>query len=109
MGKGPFVRRASGGGRECMIGQWGLIGWFAKQPVPPKRVPMTNNARSETVATLPTFKGPWARGQRCLIPAVSYDEPNWEAGRNVWWRMRRRDGAMGACGPVERVDGPREW
>ena len=27
---------------------------------------MTNNARSESVATKPTFRGPWARNQRCL-------------------------------------------
>ena len=27
---------------------------------------MTNNARSESVATKPTFRGPRARNQRCL-------------------------------------------
>jgi putative SOS response-associated peptidase YedK len=31
--------------------------------------------------------------QRCIIPAVSFDEPNWETGKNVWWRFRRTDGA----------------
>ena len=24
---------------------------------------------------------------------VSFDEPNWESGKNVWWRFRRADGA----------------
>ena len=25
--------------------------------------------------------------------AWSFDEPNWETGKNVWWRFRRADGA----------------
>jgi len=32
------------------------------------------------------------RGQRCLIPALDYDEPYWGAGRNIWWRFARADG-----------------
>ena len=32
-------------------------------------------------------------GTSCIIPAVSFDEPNWESGKNVWWRFRRADGA----------------
>ena len=35
----------------------------------------------------------WGYGERCIIPAVSFDEPNWESGKNVWWRFRRADGA----------------
>ena len=58
-----------------------------------KRTPIsTNNCRIETAATAPSFKGPWARGQRCLIPAVDFDEPYWGTGRNIWWRFARRDG-----------------
>ncbi len=53
---------------------------------------MTNNARFETIAQLRTYRGPWSRGQRCVIPALSYDEPNWETGKNVWWTLRRADG-----------------
>ena len=44
------------------------------------------------MATKPTFRGPWSRGQRCLIPAESFLEPNWETGKNIWWRFRRADG-----------------
>nr|HPM68979.1 SOS response-associated peptidase family protein [Piscinibacter sp.] len=40
-----------------------------------------------------TFKDPWKHGKRCIIPAWSFDEPNWESGKNVWWRFRRVDGA----------------
>ena len=56
------------------------------------RVPETNNARSETAASRPTYRAAWAAGQRCLIPAAWYQEPNWETGRNVWRRMTRADG-----------------
>lgn len=93
-GQGAFVRvRRETGALEEVVGQWGLIGWFAKTPQPPKvpgRAPiLTNNARFETIATLATYKDPWARGQRCIIPAAWWNEPNWETGRNQWWRLRR--------------------
>lgn len=82
---GVFLR----GEREPVIGQWGLIPWFAKSP---KLTYSTSNARSEELAQKATFKHPWARGQRCIIPAESFDEPNWETGKNVWWRFHRADG-----------------
>lgn len=90
-GRGPFVRAAPGG-RAAIVGQWALIADNAREAKSAARI-MTNNARSETIATKPTFRGPWLRGQRCLIPADSFLEPNWESGANVWWRFRRTDGA----------------
>jgi len=36
-----------------------------------------------------SFRGPWSRGQRCLIPALDYDEPFWGTGKNIWWRFAR--------------------
>ena len=90
-GRGPFVR-ASIDGRVAVVGQWALIGDNAREARSPARI-MTNNSRSETLATKPTYRGPWARGQRCLIPAESFLEPNWESGKNQWWRFRRADGA----------------
>jgi putative SOS response-associated peptidase YedK len=91
-GKGPFIRRArddAGYSQELVVGQWGLIPWFAKQPK--LNYPM-NNARSEELEAKASFKPPWARGHRCIIPAADFDEPNWESGKNVWWRFRRPDG-----------------
>lgn len=73
-----------------MFGQWGLVPWFAKSP---KLTFATVNARFEDVTGKPSFKDAWRTGKRCLIPAWSFDEPNWESGRNVWWRFRRADGA----------------
>jgi putative SOS response-associated peptidase YedK len=52
----------------------------------------TNNCRSEEAALKPTFRDAWRKGQRCIIPAESFDEPCWETGKNVWWRFRRVDG-----------------
>ncbi|PLC06424.1 DUF159 family protein [Variovorax sp. RO1] len=90
---GPFIRRAkdvTDYERELVTGQWGLIPWFAKEP---KLKFPTNNARSEELEQKASYKDPWKRGQRCIIPAVSFDEPNWETGKNVWWQFRRADGA----------------
>lgn len=89
---GAFIRAARDSAepaRELVIGQWGLVPWFAKSP---KLAYSTCNARSEEMANKATFKDSWRHGRRCIIPASSFDEPNWESGRNVWWRFRRVDG-----------------
>ncbi|MBI5791665.1 MAG: SOS response-associated peptidase family protein [Rhodocyclales bacterium] len=87
---GPFVRLAGDRSeRQLAVGQWGLIPWFAKTP---KLTYSTNNARFEEIAGKASFKQSWLQGKRCIIPALSFDEPCWETGRNVWWRFRRADG-----------------
>lgn len=86
--QGVFIRQGEGS-RQLVAGQWGLIPSFAKTP---QLKYSTNNARSEELADKPSYRQPWARGQRCIIPAQSFDEPCWETGRNVWWRFHRTDG-----------------
>lgn len=89
---GWFIRRdreAAGYARELVKGQWGLIPWFAKTP---KLTYATNNARAEELADKVSYKQPWARSQRCLIPVDHFWEPCWETGKNVWWSFRRLDG-----------------
>lgn len=76
--------------RELVGGQWGLIPTFAKEPKLPYS---TNNARSEEVSAKASYKQPWARGQRCIIPAEVFWEPCWETGKNVWWMFSRVDGS----------------
>lgn len=91
-GQGPFIRRAiddPGYSREGVVGQWALIPPWAQSAKLPYS---TNNARSEELAGKAAFKAAWAHGQRCIIPAASFDEPNWESGKNQWWRFRRADG-----------------
>ena len=87
---GPFVTSD-----KLTVGQWGMI-----RPGSPVRVAkdargrplMTNNARMERMTTAPTYRDAWKQGKRCLIPAISYDEPYWGTGKNIWWRFARTDG-----------------
>jgi putative SOS response-associated peptidase YedK len=88
---GPFVMARG----ASAIGQWGMIppGSTTRTPMTKQgRRMSTNNARTETISSAWTYRFPWARGQRCLIPADSYDEPYWGTGKNIWWRFRRADG-----------------
>ena len=89
---GPFIRAArdaTAPERELIVGQWGLIPWFAKAAKLPYS---TVNARFEELSAKASYRDPWKHGKRCIIPAASFDEPCWETGRNVWWRFRRADG-----------------
>lgn len=76
---------------RAVVGQWGMIRPGQPERRPEKRY-STNNARVESVASKPTFAHAWKKGQRCIVPAEWYAEPNWETGRNVWWHLRRADG-----------------
>jgi putative SOS response-associated peptidase YedK len=90
--QGPFIRAARDvveHGRELVVGQWSLIPWFAKQR---KLKYPTSNARSEELSEKASYKHPWARGQRCIIPALAFFEPNWETGKHIPWIFRRADG-----------------
>ena len=88
---GPFIRahQSQPGQCELVVGQWALVPYFAKTA---KLSYQTHNARSEELAQKASYRAPWQRGQRCVIPAWLFDEPCWETGRNVWWSFRRADG-----------------
>jgi putative SOS response-associated peptidase YedK len=64
------VIRNSGTGREILMMHWGLIPPWAKDI---KKLPLLLNARSESLATKPSFKHAFRR-QRCLIPASGFYE-----------------------------------
>lgn len=89
---GAYLVSGHAGVLQSVVGQWGMI-----RPGQPARVPekrfQTNNARIESVAEKPTYRHAWARGHRCLVPAEWYAEPNWETGKNIWWHLKRADGA----------------
>jgi putative SOS response-associated peptidase YedK len=88
----PFiraVRESSEPRREMVVGQWNLIPWFAEEP---KLKYSTCNARSEELSAKSSFKIPWAKGRRCIIPATMFFEPNWETGKHISWAFRRVDG-----------------
>lgn len=102
--KGPFMRRArdvTEYERELVVGQWGLIPAFSPSHIPqtkPRKGETkgmrlsTFNARFAGIERKPAFKDAWANGRRCIIPALSFDEPCWESGKNEWWRFQRADG-----------------
>lgn len=91
-GAGAFLVPGGSGELRAVVGQWGLIRPGQTERQPEKRY-QSNNARIESMAEKPTFRQAWARGRRCLIPAEWYAEPNWETGRNIWWHLKRADGA----------------
>ena len=106
--RGTFIRRrgdAIGLEREATGGTWGLLPWFAKTPEIKFN---TVNARKETLATAPSYKTPWARGQRCIVPMDAFFEPNWQTGRHIRWKFTRRDGGpIAVAGLWERWRGNR--
>jgi putative SOS response-associated peptidase YedK len=105
----PIVRVARDGAREGVTVRWGLIPYFARGE-PPRF--STINARIETLATAPSYREPWQRGQRCLQVASGFYEWHVDAhGRKapyfvhladqelfafagLWERSRRADGSL---------------
>jgi putative SOS response-associated peptidase YedK len=70
----PVIRLDSETGeREMVLMRWGLVPFFAKNPVFSFS---TINARAETLLTKPVFREPFRR-RRCLVPVNSYYE--WQA------------------------------
>lgn len=69
----PVVRvvRDRDGEREAVLMRWGLVPFWSKG-LPPKFP--TINATIEKLETAAAWKGPWARGQRCIIPASGFYE-----------------------------------
>ena len=82
--------------REALAGQFGLVPHWAKDEKFGRR---TFNARSETAATLPSFRDAWRKRHRCIIPAEAIFEPDWRSGKAVPTRITRADGEpMGIAG-----------
>jgi len=83
-------------GREALAGRFGLLPHWAKDE---KFGRHTFNARSETAATLPSFRDAWRKGHRCIIPAEAFFEPDWRSGKAVATRISHADGEpMGIAG-----------
>jgi hypothetical protein len=81
---------------EAASGVFGLLPHWAKDRTLGRH---TYNARTETVANKASFRDAWARGQRCIIPADAFFEPDWRSGRSVSTRIAPSDGApMGIAG-----------
>ena len=79
----------AGPAAEALIGRFGLVPHWAKDEWVGRH---TYNARSETVASKPSFRDAWRLGRRCIVPVEAIYEPDWRSGRGVPTRIRRSDG-----------------
>jgi putative SOS response-associated peptidase YedK len=109
---GPFLRAAPHDGESegsttdfvVESGSFGLIPGWSKDAKIARR---TYNARSETVASKPSYRNAWRNGQHCIIPAAAIYEPDWRSGKAVPTRIERVDGVMmGIAGLWERWKNP---
>lgn len=66
----PAIRMADGESEGLLL-RWGLVPFFAKGVAPKYS---TINARVETVETAASYRSPWKRGQRCILPAAGFYE-----------------------------------
>lgn len=63
--------------------RWGLIPHWAHGEVPKYS---TINARAETLETAASYRTPWSRGQRCIVPVLGFYE--WQVlqgGKQPWY------------------------
>jgi putative SOS response-associated peptidase YedK len=73
VGRAAFETAAYGSAapNECVLLRWGLIPFWSRG-VAPKFA--TFNARVERIETAASFRGAWARRQRCILPALGFYE-----------------------------------
>jgi hypothetical protein len=76
--------------RDALPGQFGLIPHWATDTTIARH---TYNARSETVASKPSFRDAGRHGQRGIVPAEAFYEPDWRSGKAVPTHIARTDGS----------------
>jgi putative SOS response-associated peptidase YedK len=94
---------APGGRPEGRTLRWGLVPSWARDPAIGNRM---INARSETAAEKPSFRGPFRRS-RCLVPADGFYE--WrkeEAGKVPFWIHMEDQAPFTIAGLWDRWRGP---
>jgi putative SOS response-associated peptidase YedK len=83
----PMIRLpradAVSGDRACALGMFGMVPHWADT----KLARQTYNARTETVATKPTFRNVYKRRQFCIVPITSFYEPSYESGKAERWEI----------------------
>ena len=106
LGVAPFIRLHEDGSGNKVIddGIFGLLPHFAKELVYGRK---TYNSRSETVDKRPSFKESWTKGWRCIVPAESVYEPNYESGKAERWLIQQPFAVpMGIAGIYRQWRGP---
>lgn len=77
-------------GRELALVRWGLIPSWVKDP---REFAMVINARAETAAEKPSFRGS-LRHRRCIVPASGYYEWTGRAGAKIPHLFRPADNGL---------------
>ena len=83
-----IVGEKAGAADGWLSAMFGLVPPWAKDT---KLSRHTYNARSETVASKPSYRGAWQRAQFALVPMASFYEPSYASGRAVRWQIQRQD------------------
>ncbi|HEY2257401.1 MAG TPA: SOS response-associated peptidase [Variovorax sp.] len=93
---------------EAVMAHFGLLPGFAKDL---KYGLRTYNARSETVASLDSFKHAWAKSRFCIVPCEAIYEPDWRSGAHVPTRFSAaNDETLGVAGLWQPWRAPNgEW
>ncbi|MBB5751940.1 SOS response-associated peptidase [Prosthecomicrobium pneumaticum] len=95
-----LVIRAGRHGREAVLMRWGLIPRWAKDP---SRLPLLFNARAETLAEKPAFRGA-LRHRRVVLPASGFYEWRRSADgkrRDPYYIRPRGGGLLALAGLAE--------
>jgi len=90
-------------GLEPDAAAWGLVPSWSKDP---RSGPRPINARAETLAEKPMFRGPFRHG-RCIIPASGFYE--WKAegkGKAPWYIHPKGTSLFAFAGLSSRWEGP---
>ena len=74
---------------ELDVAKFGLIPYWAKEL---KFGRHTYNARTESVATKPSFRNAWKKNQFALVPVDTFYEPKYIDGKPHWYGISREDG-----------------
>lgn len=74
---------------ELDIARFGLIPFWAKEL---KYGRHTYNARTETIASKPSFRHAWKNNQFALVPVDTFYEPKYIDGKPHWFGISREDG-----------------
>lgn len=104
----PIIRLphadAVSGDRSSALAMFGMVPHWADLTL----ARQTYNARTETVATKPTFRSAFKHGQFCVIPVASFYEPSYESGKAIRWEIADPGGApLGIAGIWDqKPDGP---
>lgn len=83
----PVVFTSPGGSRRALPMTWGLVPSWTRDLTGARPI---INARADTLAERPAFRGPLAR-HRCIVPATGFYEWQKSGAQKVPYYIRRKD------------------